>query len=336
MPHLAASSNSQVNCIDCQSPNVVTAYVRQPKDNNYVFSSTDSIPPGDDRYVILRCSECGSIFLHPAYWEESSTIYNTERYHRGYFPNNIHQGGGPNLGSTRFPTIGRWRFRRRARKLLKLAAMRCTPGFRVLDIGCATGQLVRGFNDLGCDAYGVDVSKPAIDNACDKRLNLHLGPIETADFPGGFFDLIVSIETFEHLGPLDTTLQHIRRELKPDGRLIIQVPNDIDSYRARFYRRIWWMVPPMHIRYFTQLSISRIFGSHGFIIEHTRTTGGFGMDLRMMLSWALKRIGLHLPVKSLPYRISAQGIDLLFKPVDWFLNSIKRQTEIMVVLSSRA
>jgi len=319
--------------MDCHASNVTTAYVRQPKDSNFVSRARGLVAPDDDRYVILRCGECGSVFLHPYYWRESFAVYFAERYHRGYFPDNIHDGGGPSLTPPRYSKRSRQRFRRRAMTLLRQADRHPGPRIRVLDIGCATGLLVQGFVDLGCEGYGVDVSKKAIDNACNKDLALKLGLFEHTDYPDRFFDLIVSIETFEHMASLDGILDRIRLKLKPTGNLVLQVPNDIEGYRAMSYPRIWWMVPPMHIRYFTLQSIRAIFASNGFVVQSYRTTGSLGNDLRMILKWLLKRIGHSSLAESSLFRIFCRCLTICCTPVDLTLNLIKRHTQILVTLN---
>jgi len=323
--------------MDCGGSAVVPAFVREPKDNNYVFpvAADAAVTADNSRYVILRCGDCGSVFLHPAYWQESFGVYATERYNSGYFPDNIHPGGGPNIAPARFPIYNRIRYHRRARQLLKQAGLSALTGLRVLDIGCAAGRLVQGFADLGCDAYGIDVSRPAIENACSKDLQLTLGTFEDAEYPNEFFDLIVSIETFEHMGGLDTILKQIRKKLKPSGRLVIQVPNDLSGYRMGFFRRIWWIIPPMHIRYFTPQNLPRIFDGRGLDAAAVRTFGSFGEDLSLVLIWRLKRAGLKKLTSSLPFRMFVKVLGVLFVPVDCFLNARKRHSEMIVVLTPR-
>ena len=140
-------------CIDCGSVRVRAVSLRSPKDNNFVTPIDE--PPfwTSDGYVILECGDCGSIFLHPHYFEESAAIYDTERYFTGYFPNNIHRGGGPEL--TVSSTSGRRgrravrRAERRARRLLRLAGISPESHPCVLEIGCAQGAACAGSGGHG-------------------------------------------------------------------------------------------------------------------------------------------------------------------------------------------
>lgn len=68
---------------------------------------------------------------------------------------------------------------------------------RVLDIGCATGAVVRWLNELGCEAHGIDVSEWAVRNA--EHRNVRLSPADRLQFPDGYFDLVISCHSIEHL-----------------------------------------------------------------------------------------------------------------------------------------
>ena len=103
---------------------------------------------------------------------------------------------------------------------------------RILDIGCAKGYLVKMLREKGVDAYGVDISKYAINNAVDEVGGyFHVADVEkdVLPSPNMFFDVCVSMSTFEHLHrkSMSWTLSEIHRVLKPDGLLIINVPSSI-------------------------------------------------------------------------------------------------------------
>lgn len=72
----------------------------------------------------------------------------------------------------------------------------------VLDAGCAMGLLVEALRDRGVDAEGVDISDYAISQGReDVRPHLWVGSI-LEPLPGRY-DLIVCIETLEHLAKAD-------------------------------------------------------------------------------------------------------------------------------------
>ena len=75
-----------------------------------------------------------------------------------------------------------------------------TRGSRVLDVGCAKGFLVKDLRDLGIDAYGVDISKYAIEH-CHPEVQefLQVSDARNLPFRDGDFDLVLSINTIHNL-----------------------------------------------------------------------------------------------------------------------------------------
>lgn len=82
---------------------------------------------------------------------------------------------------------------------------------RVLDLGCATGTTVRLLNEMGCEAYGVDVSEWAVRNA--EHPNVQLASADRLPFPNDFFDLVISCHAIEHFpeAVFDGSLKEISR-----------------------------------------------------------------------------------------------------------------------------
>ncbi len=73
----------------------------------------------------------------------------------------------------------------------------------VLDAGCAWGLLVESLRVRGIEAYGVDISEYAIQHVYpDIKQYCRVGSI-TDPLPQRY-DLIVSIEVFEHMPPADS------------------------------------------------------------------------------------------------------------------------------------
>ncbi|MGK5049574.1 class I SAM-dependent methyltransferase [Janthinobacterium sp. GB4P2] len=129
-----------------------------------------------------------------------------------------------------------------------LASTHC-KGRRVLDIACGEGYGSRMLKEWGAsEVLGIDVSQEAIEHARHnfgrEGVEFHCSPAE--DLPkllaGQGFDLIVSLETIEHLREPERFLADLRQVLNPGGCIIISCPND------------WWYFPseqeknPYHVR----------------------------------------------------------------------------------------
>jgi SAM-dependent methyltransferase len=85
---------------------------------------------------------------------------------------------------------------------------------RVLDAGCAKGFQVRALRQAGVEAWGFDLSAYAVAAAPqDTRPWLKVGNCLSMDFDDCGFDLLLVMETLEHIPPggLDATLDEINR-----------------------------------------------------------------------------------------------------------------------------
>lgn len=104
------------------------------------------------------------------------------------------------------------------------------PGARVLDIGIGRGEMLSCMRDWGYDGYlGIDIS-PSTVGFC-RSLNLRCYQVgDTAEWLAGHretFSLITMLDVLEHVKKEETIplLRALRDALRPDGTLIIQVPN---------------------------------------------------------------------------------------------------------------
>lgn len=86
---------------------------------------------------------------------------------------------------------------------------------RALEIGCATGIIVKQLNEFGVETYGIDVSEWAISN--HEHPNVLLAGAENLPFPDDYFDLVFSVHALEHI-PVDlkeAAFREIARVSKP-------------------------------------------------------------------------------------------------------------------------
>ena len=104
------------------------------------------------------------------------------------------------------------------------------PGERVLDVGSATSRYLREL-PAGCRVYAIDIrpTQP------QPGLAVVRGDVTNAPFRPGSFDVVTCISTIEHVG-LDVyrqgpdefgdevAMRHLRRLLRPGGRLLVSAP----------------------------------------------------------------------------------------------------------------
>ena len=129
----------------------------------------------------------------------------------------------------------------------------------LLDIGAGTGNFCETSKQNFWDVYGVEPSEKAREVAAKKNIFLHQS-IE--DFTGQQFDVITLWHVLEHLPDLENTITAIQKLLKPNGVLIVAVPN-YNSFDAKHYKRFWAAYDvPRHLWHFSQNSMSQLFSEN--------------------------------------------------------------------------
>jgi SAM-dependent methyltransferase len=99
---------------------------------------------------------------------------------------------------------------------------------KMLDVGCGEGYYVRDAMNEGINAYGIDISTHAIENAlAEVKDRITFGSITEIPFADEEFDIMTAFDVIEHIDPKYTSnmVEEIRRVLKPDGIIIITTPN---------------------------------------------------------------------------------------------------------------
>ncbi|MBL4734487.1 MAG: class I SAM-dependent methyltransferase [Flavobacteriales bacterium] len=105
---------------------------------------------------------------------------------------------------------------------------------RILDIGCGTGEMVRDLMSPERQIYGLDISPNMIKIAQEKcakpkvekcEVSLGTGDIENLAFDDQSFDLVICSGVIEYLKDDNASLKELKRVIKPEGYLIINVTN---------------------------------------------------------------------------------------------------------------
>ncbi|HEU5422112.1 MAG TPA: class I SAM-dependent methyltransferase [Nitrolancea sp.] len=233
-----------------------------------VLAGTTPLP-----FQLVRCRRCGLRYLSPRPCAEAlPTIYPAD-----YAP--FRQSG---LSA---------RIKRRGRRR-ELAALRplLDPPRRVLDLGCATGELLQIVRELGnADVLGVEPSSEAAAVARARGLEVVAGTLEDARLPSGSLDAALLAHVIEHLPSPDATLAELARVLRPGGALVLWLPN-ADSLAARLLGARWiGYDAPRHLYAFTPRTLGSLLARHDFTVrsvEHEWIGLEWSWALRL---WAAER-----------------------------------------------
>lgn len=97
---------------------------------------------------------------------------------------------------------------------------------RILDAGCGSGAILQRLGNPGKNV-GVDLAPEAISFCRERGLNnVQQADICALPFPDASFDAVISSSVLYHewVGEVAAALQEMRRVLRPNGLLIINVP----------------------------------------------------------------------------------------------------------------
>ena len=126
----------------------------------------------------------------------------------------------------------------------------------LLDIGCGTGDFLVEAKNQGWSVLGFEPNEDA------KQLAKNKGVLFTEDIftlPENSFDAVTMWHVLEHVPNLQEYITNLKRIIKPNGTIIIAVPN-YKSYDAKYYNRFWAAYDvPRHLWHFSKNSIKRLF-----------------------------------------------------------------------------
>jgi len=140
------------------------------------------------------------------------------------------------------------------------------PG-TLLDIGAGTGDFLCQAQKGHWLIEGVEPNAKARILAKEKGITLQT---DTTDLSTQSFDMITMWHVLEHVSDIDSQIKELKRLLKPDGYIIIAVPN-FKSYDAKHYGSFWAAYDvPRHLWHFSENAIIKFFEKENIILEKTK------------------------------------------------------------------
>ncbi len=146
----------------------------------------------------------------------------------------------------------------------------------ILDIGTGTGDFLALCKQNGWIINGVEPNEKAkkITEAKLQSNNCIYSSIEnlkleTQNFKLGTYDVITMWHVLEHVPNLTEYVSNLKRLLKPNGTLIIAVPN-FKSFDAFHYKEYWAGYDvPRHLWHFSKTAIQKLFQQENMKVVKT-------------------------------------------------------------------
>ena len=144
----------------------------------------------------------------------------------------------------------------------------------VLDIGCSTGYLAQIMaEDFGCMVSGIERNEAAAEKARSFCERVYVGSAEDDrlwDQVNEQFDVVVMGSVLEHLSSPQELLKRVAGILRPDGYIIISIPNIShwtiirDLLQGRFDYQEYGLLDRTHLHFFTISSLHEMLRENGF------------------------------------------------------------------------
>tara|TARA_B100001175_G_C19493536_1_gene633957 strand:+ start:968 stop:1855 length:888 start_codon:yes stop_codon:yes gene_type:complete len=212
-----------------------------------------------ENFTIVSCETCKFTFTNPRPKEESlGEYYKSEMYIS-------HTNSSKGIFNWMYQTVRKHSIRAKVLFLKKIKS-----GGAHLDIGCGTGEFLNACRKSGFITKGVEPSLSARKQAIE---NYNISVSEESDlsqYNASEFDSVTMWHVLEHITDLNETAGHLHRILKPDGKLIIAVPNH-NCWEASYYKEFWagWDVP-IHLWHFSKSTMEKLFKKHKFKLLKTK------------------------------------------------------------------
>ena len=207
--------------------------------------------PGEYGYLpVAICDYCGHKFLSPRLSNE---------YYRKFY---LDEYGKIPFKKKKPPKKYIQLQKERGEKIFQYfnKEIKFSKKYKILDHGAATGLALLPWKKKGWDTFGIEPHIESVKVAKSYGLNVKQGYGEKTGYKNNFFNLIISLGSFEHAYDINATFSEFNRILKKNGNLILRWRSDkFTGSPLEYYNFITY-------RYFTRISLKNLLSKYGFKI----------------------------------------------------------------------
>lgn len=228
-----------------------------------------------DGMKVMECSGCGLAYLNPRPVDHMIDRLYGKEYFNG---KSADKGIGLKLQSKedRQGIFGRCQWEEPRQIALIENKIGHISGKKILEIGCATGELLLKIRDRGAAVAGLEISDYAAEIARGRSLDVYTGKVEEfAEMLQDEFDMVIALEVIEHVLSPTNFLQCVNAVLKETGYLLLSTPN---YGCARKYGEGWlgFRTSFEHLWFFSVESLKKIAMKEGFLLTYWETSATHG------------------------------------------------------------
>lgn len=215
------------------------------------FQQSNPLMKDESQYRILSCGNCKHEYLDfEPRSDHISKIYSDDYFNGG-------KDGYPDYIQLASLLIERGGY------YANIIRRFMEPG-SMLDVGCGSGFIMKGFRDNGWEVKGVEPNRKMATYGIEQfNLDISLTSFEAYRDPN-VFDLIAMIQVIAHFYDVRSCIENASRLLKKNGLLLIETWNR-DSLTAKIMGNAWHEYsPPSVVNWFTPSSLKMLAKQYGF------------------------------------------------------------------------
>lgn len=135
----------------------------------------------------------------------------------------------------------------------------------VLDIGCGSGKFLKYLKEKkNCDCTGLELNENAISEAVQNGLKVKSEFVQQhAEDINNRYDVVCAFQVLEHIADAGSFLEGAIKCLKPNGKLIICVPNN-NPWFYQYDKFHTLNLPPHHMNMWDENALTRLASYYGF------------------------------------------------------------------------
>jgi len=241
----------------------------------------------EERFDFRRCLDCAFVSLWPR--PSESELQRYYRFIQGESENSLDSVGTSSRGSSpenRCSGVSSpshiWKYCRGLKSIwnwftqpsfhaIRQYIAAGPPKSHVLDVGCGRGALMAYIADLASCVEGFDFDAAAVMQCRRRGYKAQVADLNTLTPTEKRFDFIVMRHVLEHIADPVAVLSNLRVGLRPNGRLILEVPN-VNGFTSKLFKSNWngWD-PPFHLNQFSKETLTRVLLDAGYCISTITT-----------------------------------------------------------------
>ena len=233
--------------------------------------------PGSASEGYVTCQNCGLVYCKELPTEDMAAFHH-EQYAaqtQAHEPDRLHKLDPEHSQKRQYsPAYQQW-----AKTLLQqLAASvkrKQAGALRFLDVGCASGGMLKAARDVGMDAVGTEVSPEAAAHGLQQEnFDIRIGLLEDLKLPEQSFDIILLHDVIEHVPSPMQLMKECVRLLKPGGILCAHTVN-VNALTVDFAGDDFFLADTTggHVVLFTPSTLDRYCQALGLKVVSIKTRG---------------------------------------------------------------